>query len=392
MKKAYISFIALLCAVCVMLSPGASFMSPFAAYAADKGGLAETTVEGIPRKIYSSRQSVLERTLTISPAKQPRTVRLQRYNSETGKFRTIKKYETETGKRVKLTVRFPKYYRNRALGKWRIVVDKCEDADKFISRTFKVYTRNIRKLKLNARSACVYCIDTNHSLYAKKMTAKRHMASTTKIMTATVLLESGKLGGKVKISSNAANTPYANLYMSVGDVYKNRDLLYAALLPSSNDAATALSEAVGTTTPKFVDMMNDKAQELGLKKTHYKNPHGLDAEGHYTSARDLTRLMAYIGENEDFIKVIKTSKYSFTSVKKKVKHTVYTTDPMKDIKGHIGGKTGYTRGARQCLVTLYKHGKRTYAVAVLGCTWRATRREDMEKIYSYIDEYGDSVY
>ena len=112
-------------------------------------------------------------------------------------------------------------------------------------------------------------------------------------MTAVLLMESGKINTKTTISKHAAATPWGSGRLSKGDIFKTRDLLYAMLLPSYNDAATAVAEKVGGTEKKFVAMMNAKAKELGLNKTHFCNPHGLDADGHYTTAKELAMLTAY---------------------------------------------------------------------------------------------------
>jgi D-alanyl-D-alanine carboxypeptidase len=226
------------------------------------------------------------------------------------------------------------------------------------------------------------------------MNAVRKQASTTKIMTAILLIESGKLNKKTKISKKVAETPYGNLNMKKGDVYRNSDLLKAMLVASSNESAAAVAVTVGGTQKKFVKKMNAKARKLGLKDTVFENPSGLDGKKNHSTAYDLVRMIAYASQYDEFMDAIGTSKYTFKTVKKKEKKTVKTTDTeLKSYsKRHLGGKTGYTSKAGCCFASVYKYKGKHYAVAILGCKDDGSRWKDMKKLYKYIDSYSYKKY
>ena len=353
----------------------------------------KTEVKGLEQTLNESYELPLNMNVKIKPANPKRTVKLQLYNSSEKKYKTVKKYTTKKAKTAKLKITFPKKYRKKTLGKWRVVVCASENAKKFVSEPITVTTRNLYALNLNAITSCTYCVETGQVLYGKQMNARRKQASTTKIMTAVLLIESGRLGGKVKISKGVANTPYGNVYMKAGDVYKLRDMLYAMMLPSSNDSAAAIAEGVWGTQKEFVKHMNEKAEELGLDNTVYGNAHGLDTNNNHSTAYDLARLTAYASQYEDFMKVIGTSEYSFYSLKYHHHKIVKTTDKLKSYsKRHLGGKTGFTSGAKYCFASVYKYKGKHYAVVVMGNDSVALRWKDMKKIYKYINKESKNSY
>lgn len=355
--------------------------------------LEETTVTGLSSQINAEYGKTLRRTLTITPADGGRTVRLQLYLSDKDKYETVKTYKTADAKSAKLTVVFPKNRRKKTTGKWRIVVLKSKTAKRRIRRV-TVTTKNIIKKKLTCKAACVYCADTKKVVYGLKVNEKRKQASTTKIMTSILLLESGKLGDTTEISKKAAETPYSHPVMKQGDIYTNKSMLYTMLLPSSNGSAVAVAEMLGKTESGFADLMNDKAKEIGMKNTHYVNPHGLDESGHYSSAYDLALQMAYIyPKSKNFRKAISSKTYTFTTQKYNLKYTVETTDMLKDYSNkHKGGKTGTTSGAGCCNVSVYVHEGKTYTVSILGAPDDGERWNNVKKLYSYIDEYAATQY
>ncbi|HOH89603.1 MAG TPA: serine hydrolase, partial [Bacillota bacterium] len=149
----------------------------------------------------------------------------------------------------------------------------------------------------SARAAVVMDVNSNRILYSKNMDEKLAMASTTKIMTALVAIESGRLDEKVTISKRASYMEGSSIYLREGEVHTVSDLLYAIMLRSGNDAATAVAEHIGGSVEGFAEMMNKKAREIGASNTRFANPHGLDAEGHYTTARDLALITSYALKN-----------------------------------------------------------------------------------------------
>ena len=363
------------------------------AFAAEAPKFEETKITGISSTLSASRSKKLTRTVKITPAQGGRTVYLQLYRKKYKKYKTIKTYKTEDTPTAKVKISFPKKWRKRRTGKWRIVVLKTKTAARAVKNT-TVTSKNIVNKKLTCKTACVYCVEDKVVVYGLKINERRKQASTTKIMTSTLLLESGKFGDNTTISQKAADTLYSHPVMKAGDIYTNKSLLYTMLLPSSNGSAVATAETVAGSESAFVKMMNGKADEIGLKNTHFKNPHGLDESGHYSSAYDLSLQMAYIyPKSKNFRKALLTKTYTFTTKKYNLKYTVDTTDTIREYKeNHKGGKTGTTSGAGCCYVSVYTCGDKTYTVSVMGAPDDNARFSNAKKLYSYIDEYADTSY
>lgn len=159
----------------------------------------------------------------------------------------------------------------------------------------------------------VYLMDgyTGEVLYEKNSNVKFEPASTTKVMTAIITLENVSLDEKVKIGENPPYTDGSAIGVVEGEVYTVKELLYALLLPSANDAAVALAEYVAGSTEKFAEMMTEKAHEIGATSTTFKNPSGLHDEGHLTTAHDLALILQYALKYDDFIKISSTSEYKY---------------------------------------------------------------------------------
>jgi len=137
-----------------------------------------------------------------------------------------------------------------------------------------------------------------------------------------------------------------------GDRVSRRDLLYGILLPSGNDAANAAAVSVSGSISAFVKLMNDKAAELGLTNTHFATPSGLDAQGHYTTARELALLTAYAMRNEVFREIVKCQSAEVEFGNPPYRRTLYNSNKMlRRYEGAIGVKTGFTDNARRCLVS-----------------------------------------
>ncbi|MGN0160733.1 MAG: D-alanyl-D-alanine carboxypeptidase family protein [Lachnospiraceae bacterium] len=229
-------------------------------------------------------------------------------------------------------------------------------------------------IQLNAVSACLIDGDTGRVLYGKNETERRAMASTTKIMTLIVILENANPDDIVTVSSNAARQPDVQLNINTGEQYLLRDLLYSMMLESHNDVAYALAEHVGGSVEGFAEMMNDKAQELGLKDTYFITPNGLDAADefgkHSSTAVDMARLAAYGIQNEEFVKISNTQSYSFSEINGKRSFTVNNKNQfLKMMDGAIGVKTGFTGEAGYCFVGALQQEGRTFVSVVLGSGW-----------------------
>lgn len=195
-------------------------------------------------------------------------------------------------------------------------------------------------------AACVVLSEDGGCLFAQNADERLLIASTTKLMTAAVTLENAALDETVRIPSDGYAVEGSSMYLSGGESYTVRELLLGLLLASGNDAALALADYVGGSEAGFVRMMNEKAAALGLTNTHFENPHGLDAPGHYSSARDLARLMLQCMESDVFRELCSTRSAEVKGLTLLNHNRLLTLCP-----GCCGGKTGYTRAAGRCLVS-----------------------------------------
>lgn len=240
---------------------------------------------------------------------------------------------------------------------------------------------------INSRAAIVIDRNSKTILYGKAETEQRKMASTTKIMTAIIVIENCNLSDVVTVSKKAASTGGSVLGIKTGDKISVRDLLYGLMLKSGNDTAVALAEHVGGSIEGFADMMNQKAQELGLTNTHFVTPHGLDNDDHYTTAYELALLTDYALENETFANYVATTNYTVT-----INGYSKTINNTNELLGHLDGvygvKTGFTNGANRCLVTACKRGDLDIICVVLGADTKKFRTQDSMKLIEYcFDNY-----
>ena len=210
---------------------------------------------------------------------------------------------------------------------------------------------------IQSKAYLLYDDRTHTILTEKNSDIPVPIASTTKIMTAIIALENYNLDDLVEISPNAASQIGSEIYLRKGDKYTVNDLLYALLVQSGNDAAMALAEHMNPDNwHDFINKMNEKAEYLGMLKTEYKDPAGLDDSGHST-ARDLAIISSYALKNKIFKEIIKTENYSFQSRINNILHEVKTSNRL--IKQDeplyypyaLGIKTGFTYDAGHCLVS-----------------------------------------
>lgn len=204
------------------------------------------------------------------------------------------------------------------------------------------------EISCSARGAVVMEACSEKTLFEHNPDLPLPEASTTKIMTALLVLESVSPDCRFRVSAKAASVEGSQLGLKAGEELSVQDLLYVLMMKSGNDAAVVLAEGVSGSEGVFVEKMNEKATELGLTQTHFKNPHGLPAEGHQTTARELAILTAEALENEGFRKLVSTQtarleyKDMILSNSNKL---LYTCD------GVFGVKTGFTKKAGRCLVS-----------------------------------------
>jgi D-alanyl-D-alanine carboxypeptidase (penicillin-binding protein 5/6) len=206
-------------------------------------------------------------------------------------------------------------------------------------------------------------------------------------MTCIVTLENAKLDEVVTVSSYAARMPDVQLNINTGEQYYLKDLLYSLMLESHNDVAVAIAEHVGGSIEGFATMMNDKARELGCEHTNFVTPNGLDAEGHYTTAKDLAVIASYAIKNDKFIEITNTSSHVFKEIKKGRGYSVSNKNRfLYMMEGAIGVKTGFTGAAGYCFVGAIKRQDKTLVSVVLGCGWppnKSLKWSDTKELMNY---------
>lgn len=223
---------------------------------------------------------------------------------------------------------------------------------------------------LHAHYACVMDSTSHRVLYGKEENVKAPMASTTKIMTALLALESGRTGETVTASAKAASMPKVHLGMQAGYQYTLKDLLYSLMLESHNDTAVAIAEHLGGSVEGFAKKMNEKAAKLGMKSTHFITPNGLDADGHYSTASDMCLLASYAIQNKDFLELVQTKSYRFTDISGKRSYSLTNRDAfLSYYDGALGIKTGFTGKAGYCFVGAARRGNTTLTSCVLASGW-----------------------
>ncbi len=213
---------------------------------------------------------------------------------------------------------------------------------------------------VSAEKAILMDAQTQRVLYQRNASDKALIASTTKIMTALVVCEQCNVLDRMAIPKEAVGIEGSSLYLKEGEVLTIQELLYGMMLHSGNDAATALAIYCGGTVEGFVQLMNDKAHRLGLKNTHFENPHGLDGTAHYSTARDLAVLSAYAMKNPIFRQTVSTK-----SMKIGTRYLTNHNKLLWRVEGADGVKTGYTKAAGRILVSsAVKDGRRLVAVTI----------------------------
>ncbi len=245
-------------------------------------------------------------------------------------------------------------------------------------------------IELKSKSVLLVSMDNGQTVYEKEADAKMYPASTTKIMTYIIAyeniedIENTRIEVKKKLIDQLVNTGSSMAYLSdhVGEKVSVIDLLYSLMVPSGNDAALVLADYVGGgDVQKFVDKMNDKAQELGCENTHFANPDGLHDPDHYTTARDLLKITNYALKLPNFKKISNTVSYTCEGDDTALRTTNYLIDGTSEYYYMYaeGIKTGNTDEAGRCLVTTGSADGQSYILVLLGAPSNQDGR----------DEYGN---
>lgn len=218
--------------------------------------------------------------------------------------------------------------------------------------------------EVTAEAAIVMDARTGQVLYTKNADRRMPPASTTKMITAILALEQGNLKSNVTISLHASQTEEAAMELKAGEQISLEDLLYGALLWSSNDACVAIGEHIGGTEENFVRLMNEKARGIGTKGTHFMNTNGLPNPEHYSTARDLAIIARYTLKNPTFARMVST-KVKFIAGVKDQWSLDNTNKLLWSYEGANGVKTGTTEEAGLCLVSsATRDGRQTIAVVL----------------------------
>ena len=213
---------------------------------------------------------------------------------------------------------------------------------------------------ISAKKAIVMDATTGRCLYEKDADSRSLIASTTKIMTALIVCEQCNVLDRMQIPKEAVGVEGSSIYLKEGEVLTVQELLYGMMLHSGNDAATALAIYCGGTVQGFAELMNDKARLLGMKNSHFVNPHGLDAPEHYSTARDLAILAAHAMSNPIFAQTVSTK-----TVKIGDRALRNHNKLLWQVEGADGVKTGFTKAAGRLLVSsAERQGRRLVAVTI----------------------------
>ena len=232
--------------------------------------------------------------------------------------------------------------------------------------------------------------DSKRVLYEKNAHEKMAMASTTKIMTCIVAIESGKLDEIVTVSGKAARAPKVKLNLKTGEKQKLGDLLYSLMLESHNDTAVAIAEHVGGSVEEFCAMMTETPKAIGAENTCFETPNGLDGQAHYSTPYDMALIAAYALDNPEFVKIINTPQIEIptTQLEGSKKHVLINKNRfLSQYEGAEGVKTGYTSKAGHCFVGAVKKEDMELIGVALGAGWdskgKSRKYTDVIKLMNY---------
>lgn len=251
------------------------------------------------------------------------------------------------------------------------------------------------------KGAVLYELTTGTLVYAKNPDEKLYPASVTKVMTCLLALELGNLDDMVETSESAIEEiswDHTSIDLEAGEEMSLRNLLYSLMVESANDAANVIAEHIGGSKEAFVELMNKKATQLGCTGTHFVNAHGLHDDDHYTTARDMAKIVLAALEYDEFREIFSTGRYVVPATNRSEERVLYNTDYLiaDDLIDYYyderftGGKTGYTSDAGRCLVsTAVQEGSDfEYLSVLLGA--QDTRDEDDDNIVTYYGHFEET--
>ena len=262
----------------------------------------------------------------------------------------------------------------------------------------KVYADD--ELSINAKAALIVETNTGKIIYENDIYEQNYPASVTKILTAILTIENCDLDDVATVSQTAISqipTGYVIAPLYIGEQITIKDLLYALMLKSANDAAYVLAEHVGGSVEGFSEMMNKKAEELGCKNTHFVNPNGIHNQNHYTTAYDMYLISNYAMKNETFKEIVSTYEYTLSPTNKHplkdriMKNTNNFVNPKNAYYNKIvnGIKTGTTKQAGNCLITDSSDNGLEFITVILGAQTANSKFSETKKMISFAyDNYA----
>ncbi len=227
----------------------------------------------------------------------------------------------------------------------------------------------------------------NHLLLGNNENVQMPIASTTKILTAIIAIESEMTDEIVKVSSYAASMPKVKLGIVEGEEYYMRDLIYAMMLCSYNDVSVAIAEKIAGSTEAFSQLMNDKAAEIGALNSSFVTPNGLDADGHYSTAYDMALISSYAMKNALFREIVSTAQYSFNEITRSKSFIISNINKYLYTENGIGIKTGFTSKAGYCFVGATNFENTVLINTVLASGWPPNKNykwQDTEALLEFV--------
>ena len=267
---------------------------------------------------------------------------------------------------------------------FQILAQDDEETDYIWLKQEIEIAQNIKEPVIYSKSAVIYDRGSKTILYGKNEHERLPMASTTKIMTAIILVENvSDLSKEIEVVKEAAMVGGSSLELKTGDKITYEGLLYGLLLCSGNDAAAQIAISMAGSIEEFADLMNAKAYSLGLKDTHFITPHGLDEVGHYTTAYELAVIADYALNMQKIAEVVSTKNYTI-AVNGYPRALTNTNELLGYLEGVNGVKTGFTHNAGRCLVTSAIRDNFNIITVVLGADTKKIRTRDSINLIEYV--------
>ncbi|MGF6375232.1 D-alanyl-D-alanine carboxypeptidase (penicillin-binding protein 5/6) [Clostridiales Family XIII bacterium PM5-7] len=262
----------------------------------------------------------------------------------------------------------------------------------FLTTSLSIFAAEVKKPTITAAGAIVYCENTGEIVYSKNMNQKLSPYSITKLMTVLLAVQNLPMDKEITISEEAASQKEASMNLKAGEVVTVKDLLYGAMLPSGNDAAYALGEAVSGSMSKFIKLMNKTASNIGCKNTNFVNANGMKAKKHYTTAYDMMQITKVALSNETIRKISGTKKYVVEETNKSKRRVLKSHLPSlsDENSGIYAGKTGYWDASDSSIALGYEKDGLSLYVVIIGAVAKE-RSKDVDAVIQYAKDKIEGI-